>query len=269
MSQQARRVESNGSSSAVDPHELPALVGRRSMASVATVTMAVTPDAGLSRDYELKTNSYDLAVDIELHDVVQRLRFEHPERQGRRGRPAGSTRSSAPAPTSRCWPARPTSTRSTSASSPTRPATRSRTPAPTLRPNLDRRGQRHRRRRRLRTGPGLRRDPADRRPGFRGVAPRSAAAGRAARHRRPHPGGRQTPRPSRPRRCLRHPHRRHQGPAGGRTGGWSMRSPRRAASPSSSPNGRRRGRRSRCAPMDALGSPYRCSAAPWWSATTH
>jgi len=45
---------------------------------VATVTMAVTPDGGLSSDYELKTNSYDLAVDIELHDIVQRLRFEQP-----------------------------------------------------------------------------------------------------------------------------------------------------------------------------------------------
>jgi benzoyl-CoA-dihydrodiol lyase len=43
------------------------------------VTMAVTPDAGLRRDYELKLNSYDLSVDIELYDVVQRLRFEHPE----------------------------------------------------------------------------------------------------------------------------------------------------------------------------------------------
>jgi benzoyl-CoA-dihydrodiol lyase len=46
---------------------------------VATVTMAVTPDAGLRDDYELKLNSYDLTVDIELYDVVQRLRFEHPE----------------------------------------------------------------------------------------------------------------------------------------------------------------------------------------------
>ena len=46
---------------------------------VATVTIAVTPDAGLRRDYELKLNSYDLSVDIELYDVVQRLRFEHPE----------------------------------------------------------------------------------------------------------------------------------------------------------------------------------------------
>ena len=47
--------------------------------AVATVTMAVTPDAGLLDDYELKLNSYDLSVDIELYDVVQRMRFEHPE----------------------------------------------------------------------------------------------------------------------------------------------------------------------------------------------
>ncbi len=46
---------------------------------VATVTMAVTPDAGLRDDYELKLNSYDLSVDIELYDIVQRLRFGHPE----------------------------------------------------------------------------------------------------------------------------------------------------------------------------------------------
>ena len=41
--------------------------------------MRVTPEAGLRDDYELKLNSYDLGVDIELHDAVQRLRFEHPE----------------------------------------------------------------------------------------------------------------------------------------------------------------------------------------------
>lgn len=46
---------------------------------VATLTMAVTPAAGLRDDYELKLNSYDLSVDIELYDAVQRLRFEHPE----------------------------------------------------------------------------------------------------------------------------------------------------------------------------------------------
>src|SRR6186997_1217717 len=47
--------------------------------AVATLTMRVTPDAGLRDDYALKLNSYDLGVDIELYDAVQRLRFEHPE----------------------------------------------------------------------------------------------------------------------------------------------------------------------------------------------
>ncbi|RLE25205.1 MAG: benzoyl-CoA-dihydrodiol lyase, partial [Actinobacteria bacterium] len=46
--------------------------------AVATLKMAVDPDEGLRNDYELKMNSYDLAVDIELYDIVQRLRFEHP-----------------------------------------------------------------------------------------------------------------------------------------------------------------------------------------------
>jgi benzoyl-CoA-dihydrodiol lyase len=41
--------------------------------------MDVREDAGLSSDYQLKLNSYDLGVDIELADAVQRLRFEHPE----------------------------------------------------------------------------------------------------------------------------------------------------------------------------------------------
>ena len=46
---------------------------------VATLTLDVKEDAGLRPGYELKLNSYDLGVDIELHDAVQRLRFEHPE----------------------------------------------------------------------------------------------------------------------------------------------------------------------------------------------
>jgi benzoyl-CoA-dihydrodiol lyase len=46
---------------------------------VATVTMDVAEDGGLGPGYELKLNSYDLSVDIELYDLVQRLRFEHPE----------------------------------------------------------------------------------------------------------------------------------------------------------------------------------------------
>src|SRR5436853_7449978 len=47
--------------------------------AIATLSMDVREDAGLSQDYRLKLNSYDLAVDIELADAVQRLRFEHPE----------------------------------------------------------------------------------------------------------------------------------------------------------------------------------------------
>jgi benzoyl-CoA-dihydrodiol lyase len=46
---------------------------------VATLTMDVDPAGGLMEGYELKLNSYDLGVDIELADAVQRLRFEHPE----------------------------------------------------------------------------------------------------------------------------------------------------------------------------------------------
>ena len=46
---------------------------------VATLTLAVAEDGGLAEGYELKMNSYDLGVDIELYDAVQRLRFEHPQ----------------------------------------------------------------------------------------------------------------------------------------------------------------------------------------------
>ncbi|HEY3735766.1 MAG TPA: 2,3-epoxybenzoyl-CoA dihydrolase [Streptosporangiaceae bacterium] len=46
---------------------------------VATLAMDVDEQGGLVAGYELKLNSYDLGVDIELYDAVQRLRFEHPE----------------------------------------------------------------------------------------------------------------------------------------------------------------------------------------------
>jgi benzoyl-CoA-dihydrodiol lyase len=46
---------------------------------VATLAMAVDEHATLREGYELKLNSYDLGVDIELYDAVQRLRFEHPQ----------------------------------------------------------------------------------------------------------------------------------------------------------------------------------------------
>ena len=47
--------------------------------AVATVSMDVSEDDTLNEGYKLKLNSYDLGVDIELADAIQRLRFEHPE----------------------------------------------------------------------------------------------------------------------------------------------------------------------------------------------
>ncbi|HUG21299.1 2,3-epoxybenzoyl-CoA dihydrolase [Piscinibacter sp.] len=46
---------------------------------IATLAMNVDENAGLRPGYKLKLNSYDLGVDIELHDAVNRIRFEHPE----------------------------------------------------------------------------------------------------------------------------------------------------------------------------------------------
>jgi benzoyl-CoA-dihydrodiol lyase len=46
---------------------------------IATLSMDVQEDAGLVSEYKLKLNSYDLGVDIELADAIQRIRFEHPE----------------------------------------------------------------------------------------------------------------------------------------------------------------------------------------------
>lgn len=47
--------------------------------AVATLAMDVDENGGLRPGYKLKLNSYDLGVDIELHDALQRIRFEHPE----------------------------------------------------------------------------------------------------------------------------------------------------------------------------------------------
>ena len=46
---------------------------------VATLSLNINEDAGIRPGYKLKLNSYDLGVDIELHDALQRIRFEHPE----------------------------------------------------------------------------------------------------------------------------------------------------------------------------------------------
>ena len=47
--------------------------------AVATLAIDIDEDAGIRPGYKLKLNSYDLGVDIELHDALQRIRFEHPE----------------------------------------------------------------------------------------------------------------------------------------------------------------------------------------------
>jgi benzoyl-CoA-dihydrodiol lyase len=47
--------------------------------AIATLAMDVSEDGGLKPGYKLKLNSYDLGVDIELHDALNRIRFEHPE----------------------------------------------------------------------------------------------------------------------------------------------------------------------------------------------
>jgi benzoyl-CoA-dihydrodiol lyase len=46
---------------------------------VGTLTLDVAEDGGIRPGYKLKLNSYDLGVDIELHDALERIRFEHPE----------------------------------------------------------------------------------------------------------------------------------------------------------------------------------------------
>jgi benzoyl-CoA-dihydrodiol lyase len=47
--------------------------------AIATLTLDIAEDKGIAPGYKLKLNSYDLGVDIELHDALNRIRFEHPE----------------------------------------------------------------------------------------------------------------------------------------------------------------------------------------------
>jgi benzoyl-CoA-dihydrodiol lyase len=66
----------------VDFQTTPALYRHWKLSSdgrIATLTLDVQEDGGIRPGYKLKLNSYDFGVDIELHDVLQRIRFEHPE----------------------------------------------------------------------------------------------------------------------------------------------------------------------------------------------
>ena len=47
--------------------------------AIATLSINIDENAGIRPGYKLKLNSYDLGVDIELHDALQRIRFEHPQ----------------------------------------------------------------------------------------------------------------------------------------------------------------------------------------------
>ncbi len=52
--------------------------------AVAKLVLDVAEDGGIQPGYKLKLNSYDLGVDIELHDALNRIRFEHPAGEMRR-----------------------------------------------------------------------------------------------------------------------------------------------------------------------------------------
>ena len=186
---------------------LRALEARRSTARSRRSTLDVDEDRGLGPGYKLKLNSYDLGVDIELHDALQRIRFEHPEvrsvdRHQRQGAHLLLRRQHLHA--------RPVDARVEGELLQVhqRDAQRHRGLEPALGPQVHRRVQRHDRRRRLRAGARLRRDRAGRRPLLGGEPARSAAARRAAGHRRPHARHRQAPRAPRPRRRLLHAGRR-------------------------------------------------------------
>ncbi|AEA23729.1 2,3-epoxybenzoyl-CoA dihydrolase [Pseudonocardia benzenivorans] len=84
----------DGSAAAPDPAETPAVsfdatpehyrhwtldLARAAETGVAYLRLDIAEDGGIVPGYELKMNSYDLGVDIELYDATQRLRFEHPE----------------------------------------------------------------------------------------------------------------------------------------------------------------------------------------------
>jgi benzoyl-CoA-dihydrodiol lyase len=68
---------------------------------LATLTLDVSEDKGIVPGYKLKLNSYDLGVDIELADALNRIRFEHPEVKCT-VITARASACSAPAPTSTC-----------------------------------------------------------------------------------------------------------------------------------------------------------------------
>ena len=213
---------------------------------IAWLELDVDEQGGSRPGYELKLNSYDLGVDIELYDAMQRLRFEHPEVRAvvlTSGKDkvfcAGANIRMLAASSARVEG----ELLQVHQRDPQRHGGRHRA----LRPDLPRRGQRLLRGRRLRAGAGLRPHHARRRQLLDRVAARGAAARRAARHRRADPRRGQARRPQGPRRRVRHPARRREGPHGGRLAAGRRARSRRAGSPRpyASARGRLAGRATR------------------------
>ena len=146
--------------------------------------MAVTPTAGLRRTTSSSSTRYDLARRhrAQRHRPAPAIRA--PRGQGGRAHRRRSTRCSAPAPTSRCWPASSHVHKVNFCKFTNETRNAIEDAGALLGSDLDRRRQRHRGRRRLRARARLRRDPARRRPRLGRVAPRGPAARRAPRHRR-------------------------------------------------------------------------------------
>ena len=183
--------------------------------ALARLTLDIAEDAGVRPGYKLKLNSYDLGVDIELADALNRVRFEHPEvrsvivTSGKDRVFCSGANIFMLGVSSHAW-----KVNFCKFTNETRNGIEDTSRA--FRHQVRRRGQRRLRRRRLRAGPGLRRDHPGRRPLLLGLAARGAAARRAARHRRPDPRHRQAQGPPRPRRHLLHQRRRRARPARGR-----------------------------------------------------
>ena len=89
--------------------------------AVANLILDVDESAGLFEGYELKLSSYGLGVDLELNDIVQRMRFEHPEVRVWSCCP-DRNECFRQVPKSACWAGQAIAIRSISANSPTRPA---------------------------------------------------------------------------------------------------------------------------------------------------
>ena len=221
--------------------------------------MAVDGDHPHKPGYELKLNSYDLSVDIELADAIQRLRFEHPEVQVRRRSRPTSTACSARARTSTCSGSRPHSfkvnfckfTNETAALPRGRVSANSGLA-------LARRVQGHDGRRRLRARARVRRDRCSSTTAAPPCQlPRDAAPRRAAGHRRPHAPRRQAQGAPRSRRRVLHD---AEGIKGKRAKDWGLVDHARVAHEVG--RGRRRAREGARREADRHARSRPCSCSP-------